>query len=63
MTTTAVYEIKLDDNRVFRVFCANSAQVKRFWLAEYEIEPTANVKTIANGIHTIKQFEQIAKTF
>lgn len=59
---TSLYEITFKDGRVFRVFCANKAQKERFkksYLVNNFFGKQAQYKQISNGIHTIKQWEDI----
>lgn len=56
---TRLFEITLKDGRFFRVFCANKHQINRFFRT---IEPTMETWTMANGIHTVKQWEEIIKS-
>ena len=57
---TTLYEVKTEDGRTSRVFCANSKQHDRF--REVAWKEGNTISTISNGIHTIKQFEQFIKT-
>ena len=58
-----VFEIKFNDGRIFRVFCANSTQIKRVMKSYHGFKSKAKeIKVITNGIHTTKQYEQILKT-
>ena len=53
---TTLYEITFKDGRVFKVFCANKHQKERL----YAVKNTyALIKELQNGIHTIKQWEDI----
>lgn len=57
-----VFCIELKDGRSFKIACANQSQVDRFIksLREFKLDPS-HVSDI-NGIHNIKQWEQIIKT-
>jgi hypothetical protein len=57
---TIVYEIELNDGRIFRVFCANSTQ-KRNVIASYNQikDKVKTIRTITTGIHTAAQYEKI----
>ena len=59
---TSLYRIEFSDGRVFKVFCANKAQKQRFVtsMQQFRGEDT-KYYPIENGIHTIKQWEQIAE--
>ena len=61
---TTVFEVKIEDGRIFRVFCANSTQKKRFGKALMENIKglSTETKEITNGIHTVKQWEEITKS-
>jgi hypothetical protein len=60
---TAVYQIELNDGRIFRIFCANSTQVRKVNQSYYKIkDKVKEFKTITNGINTVNQFEQHLKT-
>ncbi len=62
---TSLYEIELKDGRIFRVFCANSTQKRKFLWDHYTMLKKGTVKearVIANGIHTVKQWKEIFKT-
>jgi len=57
---TIIYEIEFNNGRIFRVFCANSAQKKRVIESYYKIkDEVKNISVITSGIHTVKQYEQI----
>lgn len=57
-----IFCIELEDGRRFKIACENQSQIERFKksLREFELYPS-DVNTI-NGIHSIKQWEQIVKT-
>lgn len=60
---TIVYEIELNDSRIFRVFCANATQKKKVIDSYYKImDKVKTIKVITMGVHTSKQFENILKT-
>jgi hypothetical protein len=62
---TGVYQITLNDGRIFRIFIHNSTQSRKVIQSYYKLRDAGKVKsfdTITNGIHTTKQFEQILKT-
>lgn len=59
---TELYQIELNDGRVFNVYCANSAQIERFNKLRKQLKNIKEVSIISKGIHNIKQFEQISKT-
>lgn len=57
---TIVYKIEFQDGREFRVFCANRKQKERFQKTVHTLNKVnATVSVIINGIHNIKQWEQI----
>jgi hypothetical protein len=64
---TAIFEIKLKDGRIFRIFCANKTQVRE--IISLSSSPhnetskkVSSIRAITTGIHTAKQFKQISKT-
>jgi hypothetical protein len=57
---TIIYELELNDGRIFRVFCANSTQKKKFLNNHYKYaDKVKGLKVITAGINTVKEFEQI----
>ena len=61
---TIVFQIELNDNRVFRIFCANSTQKKKVIDSYHKIkDKVKEIKTITTGIHTVAQYENLLKTF
>jgi hypothetical protein len=59
---TALFEIQFNDGRIFRVFCANSTQVRKTLLDYDKLKKEGKVnllKTISNGIHTTAQWHKI----
>jgi hypothetical protein len=57
---TTVFELEFNDGRIFRVFCANSTQKKKFLNNHYKYaDKVKDVRVLTTGIHTIKEFEQI----
>jgi len=58
---TTLYKIIFNDGRVFNVFCANKNQKTRFLTSSIAIHNTSTLEVIENGIHTIKQWEDILK--
>lgn len=59
---TSLYKITFKDGREYRVFCANRKQKERMHKAWNELLKKDNetkVEVMTNGIHTIKQFEDI----
>ena len=61
---TIVYQIELNDGRVFRIFCANSAQ-KKAVINSYNLikDKVKEIKTITTGIHTTPQYIKLIQTF
>lgn len=55
---TTLYEVTFLDGRIFRVFCRGKNQKKRFLEVRNKLV-NKNVTEIANGIHDIKEFEQL----
>ena len=57
---TIVFQIELNDGRVFRIFCANSTQKKKVIDSYYQIkDKVKEITTITTGIHTAQQYEKI----
>lgn len=56
---TTLFKITFKDGRVFKIFCANKHQKLRLLNAYHTVEGTAGIEDITNGIHTIKQWEDI----
>ena len=60
---TIIFQIELIDGRIFRVFCANSTQKKKFINSFSKIKHLyKSSKVITSGIHTVTQWEKIIKT-
>lgn len=60
---TIVYQIELNDGRIFRIFCANSTQKKKVIDSYYQIkDKVKEITTITTGIHTAQQYEKILTT-
>jgi len=60
---TIVFEVELKDGRIFRIFCANSTQKEKFIQSYYKVENLfKSCKVITNGIHTVKQWNEMIKT-
>lgn len=59
---TRIIEVTFLDGRKFRVFCANSTQIKNmnFWYGLNK-DKVKSFEFILNGIHTVKQFLTINK--
>jgi len=55
---TTLYKVSFDDGRVFKVFCANKAQKNRF-RATVTTGEAVTVEVLENGIHNIKQWEDM----
>ena len=58
---TTLFKITFDDGRKFKIFCANKHQKLRLLTAYHIVEGTAGLEELENGIHTIKQWEEIIK--
>jgi len=57
-----IFCIELKDGRKFKIACENQSQIERFKKSLRDSNLyTPDVSSI-NGIHTIKQWEQIVKT-
>lgn len=59
---TTLFKISFDDGRVFKIFCANKHQKLRALNAYHTAEGTSGLEELENGIHTVKQFEDIIKS-
>jgi len=60
---TIVFQIELNDGRVFRIFCANSTQKNKVINSYYQIkDKVKEITTITTGIHTVQQYEKILTT-
>ena len=59
---TSVYEVTFKDGRIYRVFCANRTQKDKFKASLVKIGIPYSFKTLTNGIHTSKQWNQIIET-
>lgn len=57
---TTLFEVKLLDGRIFRVFCRGKNQIKRINNKLFSLrEQIETVQIITNGIHTIEEFEKL----
>jgi hypothetical protein len=57
---TTLFEVKFYDGRKFNVFCQGRSQINRFIMFTNKLKnEIESITEILNGIHTIKQFEQI----
>lgn len=57
---TTIFQVKFHNGAVFNVFCSGRNQVQRFKIfAEKNKTEIESIVDLLNGIHTIKQFEQI----
>ena len=60
---TIIFQIELKDGRIFRIFCANSAQKKEVINSYNNIkDKVKEITTITTGIHTVKEYKEILKT-
>lgn len=60
---TILFEIALNDGRIFRIFCANSTQKKKVIESYHKIkDKVKEIRTIATGIHTAQQYDKILTT-
>jgi len=61
---TTLYKIKFKDGRIFNVFCRGKHQKFRLINSLKKIENQIENKIeFENGIHTIKEFEDILNSF
>ncbi len=56
---TTLFEVKLLDDRIFRVFCRGKNQKKRFNKKLSSLTNLDTIKEITNGINTIEEFEKL----
>lgn len=58
---TTLFRVQFTNGSEYRVYCANKSQKDRFFKAFKSSETFDNVKVteVINGIHTVKQWEQI----
>jgi len=60
---TTLYKVKFEDGRMYKVFCANKKQKQRMFQSMWNLSKATNKKPVLtileNGIHDIKQWEQI----
>ena len=60
---TIIYQIELNDGRIFRIFCASSKEKKDVINSYNAIkDKVKQITTITTGIHTTKQYKQILTT-
>lgn len=58
--TSTLYQVKIHNGRIFRIFCKGKNQHKRFFDFTQKIENMVeSIEVISNGIHTITEFEKI----
>lgn len=58
---TKLFKIVFPDGPMFKVFCANKAQISRFHTTMQKMKKyPATVTVLENGIHDIKQWEDIS---
>lgn len=55
---TMIYQVELNDGATFRIFCQNKTQKNRA-IATFKKMDIKLITPIVNGIHTIKEWEQI----
>lgn len=60
---TTLFRVKFRNGSEYRIFCGNKKQKERFFRAFKSTEAFDNVEVseITNGIHTVKQWEQITE--
>lgn len=57
---TIIFQIEFNDGRIFRIFCANSAQKRKLINSYYKIkDKVKEITTITTGIHTLQQYEKL----
>jgi len=61
---TSLYQFIFKDGRVYRVYCANRKQKMRALATMEAVKAQGgSVEVMTNGIHNIKQWEQIIKSY
>lgn len=59
--TTGVYQVELNDGRIFRTVYFNSTQQRKLLNRFMEIkEKVEKITVITNGLHTAKQWQEIS---
>ena len=59
---TTLYAVIFNDGRVYRINCRGKNQKQRFKIHTEKLkEQIKEVMQITNGIHNIKEFEQLTK--
>ena len=59
---TTLYAVIFNDGRIYRINCRGKNQKQRFKIhAEKLKEQIKEVMQITNGIHNIKEFEQLTR--
>ena len=59
---TTLYAVIFNDGRIYRINCRGKNEKQRFKIhAEKLKEQIKEVMQITNGIHNIKEFEQLTK--
>lgn len=59
---TGIFEIELNDGRIFRIFYGNSTQKNKVLTSYSQIKRHCKeLRTITNGIHTTNQWLEIAE--
>ena len=62
MAIQTIFEVTFKDGRLYRVACDNEAQKNRFKRARQKvIEQVVHTSVKTNGIHTVKEWEQIVE--
>ena len=57
---TTIFEVEFYDGRIFRIWCANSTQKKRFFNNLLKIQYLfKSWRELTSGIHTISQCDKI----
>jgi|GWRWMinimDraft_5_1066013.scaffolds.fasta_scaffold19359_2 hypothetical protein len=57
---TTLFEVIFYDGRKFNIFCKGKKEHNNFWLCYKKLEnEIEHIIESVNGIHTVKQFEQI----
>lgn len=56
---TSLYKVFFKDGSMFKIFCANRIQKRRFWKSVTGMKQISSIDDTENGIHNIEQWEKI----
>jgi len=62
MSIQTIFEVTFKDGRLYRVTCDNTHQKRRFLQSKDRIKELVEFTSVKiNGIHTVKEWEQIVE--